>query len=41
MKEKVTENVMEAYLSSAFAHKGGSIAILTDNGTEFKNTVLN
>ena len=40
MKEKTTDNV-QSYLSGIFTHKGGSIAILSDNGTEFKNTVLN
>ena len=40
MKEKSAENV-QAYPSNIFAHKGGSIAILGDNGTEFKNTALN
>ena len=33
MKEKSAENVVQAYLSGIFAHKGGSIAILSDNGT--------
>ena len=32
MKEKSAENV-QAYLSVIFTHKGGSIAILSDNGT--------
>ena len=42
MKEKkIAENVVQAYFSDTLAHKGGSLAILTDNGTEFKNKVLN
>ena len=40
MKEKSAENVGQAYLAGIFAHKGGSIAIISDNGTEFKNTGL-
>ena len=31
MMEKSTENAIQAYLSGIFAHKGGSIAILSDN----------
>ena len=38
MKEKSTENVVQAYLSGIITHKGGSIAIPSDNGTEFKNS---
>ena len=41
MKEKSAENVVQAYLSNIVAHKGGSIAILSDTGTEFKITTLN
>ena len=41
MKEMSAENVLQAYLSEIFAHKWTSIAILSDNGTEFKNTALN
>ena len=36
IKEKSTENIVQAYLSGIFDHKGGSIAILSDNGTELK-----
>ena len=37
------ENVVQAYLSGILilTKKGGSVAILSDNGTEFKNKVLN
>ena len=37
MKEKSGEKVVQAYLSGIFVHKGGSIAILSNNGTEFKS----
>ena len=37
MKKKSAENVEQAYLSGILAHKGGSVAIWSDNGTEFKN----
>ena len=37
---KSAENVVQAYLSDIFAHKGGSIVILSDNEIEFKNAVL-
>ena len=40
MKEKSAENVVEVYLSGMFSHKDSSIAILSHNGTELKNTVL-
>ena len=41
IKETSAENVVQAYLSGIFAQKGGSIAILSDSGTEFNNTTLN
>ena len=41
MKEKSAESVIQAYLSGILAHKGGSMAILSYNDTEFKNKVLN
>ena len=41
MKEKSSANVIQAYMSSILAHKCGSVGILNDNGTEFKNKVLN
>ena len=40
-KEKSAENVVQAYMSGILPHKGGSVAILSNNGTEFKNKVLN
>ena len=39
MKEKSADNVVQAYLSGILAHRGGSIAILSDSGTEFQNKV--
>ena len=41
MKEKSAENVVKVYLSGILAHKGRSVAILSDNCTEFKNEMLN
>ena len=38
---KSAENVVQAYLSGILAHKGRSVANFSDNGTEFKNKVLN
>ena len=40
-KEKSAENVVQAYQSVIFADKVGSVAILSDNGIEFKNTTCN
>ena len=41
IKEKSAEDVGLGYLSGIPAHKGGSVAISNDNGTELKNKVLN
>ena len=41
MKEKSAGIVVKAYLSGILAQKCWSVAILSDNGTEFKNKVLN
>ena len=41
MKEKSAENVVQAYLSNILMQKGGSMAIVSDNGTAFKNKMLN
>ena len=38
---KGSKNAVQIYLSGIFAHKGGSIAILSDIGTESKNNGLN
>ena len=40
MKETSAENVAQAYLSGMLAHKESNVAIVSDNGTEFKNKVL-
>ena len=37
---KLAENVIQTYLSDILAHKVGSVAILSDNGTEFKNKAV-
>ena len=34
-------NVVQAYLLVILTHKGGSVAFLSDNGTEFKNKAIN
>ena len=34
------ENAVQAQLSGIFTHKGGSIAILSDNGPKLKNAVF-
>ena len=41
IKENSAENVLQAYLPDILAHKDGSVAILSDNGTKFKNKVSN
>ena len=41
MKEKSAKNVVQTYLSGIPAHTCRGVAMLTDNGTEFKNKVLN
>ena len=41
VKDKSTENVIQAYLSGILTNKGGSVAIFSNNGTEFKNKAVN
>ena len=36
MKEKSAENIVQAYSAGILSHKGVSVAILSNNGTEFK-----
>ena len=36
MKEKLAENIVQTYSAGILSHKGASVAILTNNGTEFK-----
>ena len=38
IKEKSSEIVVQAYLPGIPAHKGGSVTIVSDNGTEFKKS---
>ena len=40
LKEKSAENLVQAYLSNILAQKSGTVAILSDNGTEFKDRML-
>ena len=40
MKEKASENVVQAFLSGILAHKDGSVVIFSDNRTEIKKTKL-
>ena len=39
--KKSAENLFQAYLSGILAHEGRGVAIPSNNGTEFKNNVLN
>ena len=41
MKEKSAENIVEACLSNIHTHRGGGVSILSNDGTEFKNKMLN
>ena len=41
MNVKSAENIAEAYLSGILAHQSRSELILSENGIEFKNKVLN
>ena len=38
IKEKSAENVVQAHLSGILAQKGRSVAMLSDNGTEYKQS---
>ena len=40
MKENFAETVVQVYFSGILANKDRSVAILSDNSTEFKNKVL-
>ena len=40
VKDESAENVIQAYLSGILAHRRGSVAILSDNATEFKTKFL-
>ena len=41
IEEQAAENFIQASLSGILAHKGGSIAILSDNETQLKNKAVN
>ena len=40
LKTKTTEEVLQAYIDNVYSKFGGSIKILSDNGTEFKNKIF-
>ena len=41
LKTKSAEDVVQAYIDKAYSQFGGSEKVLTDNGTEFKNRLIN
>ena len=40
LKTKTTEEVLQAYIDNVYSKFGGSLKILSDNGTEFKNKIF-
>ena len=40
LKTKAAEEVTQAYIDNVYSKFGGSLKILSDNGTEFKNKVF-
>ena len=40
LKTKTAEEVIRAYLDHIYSNFGGSVKIMTDNGTEFKNKLF-
>ena len=40
LKTKTTEEVIQAYIDNIYSKLGGSLKILSDNGTEFKNRMF-
>ena len=40
LKTKTAEEVIQAYIDHVYAKFGGSLKILSDNGTEFKNKLF-
>ena len=40
LKTKITEEVLQAYIDNVYSKFGGSVKILSDNGTEFKNKIF-
>ena len=40
LKTKTAEEVIQAYIDNIYSKFGGSMKILSDNGTEFKNRIF-
>ena len=40
LKTKQASEVVQAYIDNVYAKFGGSLKILSDNGTEFKNLIF-
>ena len=40
LKTKTAEEVIQAYIDNVYSKFGGSLKILSDNGTEFKNKIF-
>ena len=40
LKSKQANEVLQAYIDNVYAKFGGSLKILSDNGTEFKNKLF-
>ena len=40
LKTKTAEEVLQAYIDNVYSKFGGSLKILSDNGTEFKNKIF-
>ena len=40
LKTKTAEEVLQAYIDNVYSKFGGSLKILSDNGTKFKNKIF-
>ena len=40
LKTKITEEILQAYIDNVYSKFGGSVKMLSDNGTEFKNKIF-
>ena len=40
LKTKTAEEVIQAYIDNVYSKLGGSMKILSDNGTKFKNKIF-
>ena len=40
LKTKTAEEVIQAYIDNVYSKFGGSLKMLSDNGTEFKNKMF-